>query len=103
MKKGRCPKFFPKEFEDKTNFTDKDFTQYQRRDTKIYIRRDNHNLDNRWVVPHNLQLLKKYQGHINIEYVSQSKLLKYLCKYVNKGPDRAKAIFQRIKMVKTHQ
>jgi hypothetical protein len=58
MKKGRCSKFFPKEFQTETNFTDNGFTQYRRRDTNIYIRRDNSNLDNRWVVPHNLQLLK---------------------------------------------
>jgi hypothetical protein len=48
-------------------------------------------------VPHNLQLQKKCQAHINIEYVNKSKLLKYLCKYVNKGQDRAKAIFERFK------
>jgi hypothetical protein len=72
-------------------------SQYRRRDTNIYIRIDNNNLDNRWVVPHNLQLLKKYQAHINVEYVNKSKLLKYLCKYINKGPDKAKALFERIK------
>ena len=58
MKKGRCTKFYPKEFQNETNFTDNGFTQYRRRDTNIYIRRDNSNLDNRWVMPHNLQLLK---------------------------------------------
>jgi len=70
---------------------------YRRRNNGIFIRRDNHNLDNRWVVPHNLQLLKKYQAHINVEYVNKSKLLQYLCKYVNKGPDQASIIFKRIK------
>jgi hypothetical protein len=96
MKKRICSKFFPKEFQNETNFTNNGFTQH-RRDTNIYIRRDNNNLDNRWVVPHNLKLLKKYQAHINVEYVNKSKLLKYLCKYVKKGPDKAKAIFERIK------
>jgi len=54
MKKGRCSKFYPKEFQEETTFTHTGFTVYRRRDTGIYIRRDNHNLDNRWVVPHNL-------------------------------------------------
>jgi hypothetical protein len=94
MKKGKCSKFYPKEFQNETNFTENGFTQYRRRDTNIYIRRENHNLDNRWVVPHNLQLLKKYQAHINVEYVNKSKLLKYLCKYVHKGPDTAIVIFE---------
>ena len=63
----------------------------------MYIRRENRNLDNRWVVPYNIQVLKKFQAHINVEYVNKSKLLKYLCKYVNKGPDRASIMFQRIR------
>jgi hypothetical protein len=29
--------------------------------------------------------------------VNKSRLLKYLCKYVNKGPDHATVIFERIK------
>lgn len=97
MKKGKCSKFYPKEFNDQTNFTENGFAQYKRRNTNIYIRKDNHNLDNRWVVPHNLFLLKRYQAHLNVEFVNQSRMLKYLCKYVNKGGDKAKIIFQRIK------
>ncbi|KAG2596891.1 hypothetical protein PVAP13_5KG209907 [Panicum virgatum] len=85
------------EFQEETNFTDTGFTLYRRRDTGIYIRRDNHNLDNKWVVPHNIQLLKKYQAHINVEYVNKSKVLKYLCKYVNKGPEQAHIFFEQIK------
>jgi hypothetical protein len=97
MKRGKCSKFYPKDFAEETTFTDNGFTLYRRRDNNMYIRRENHNLDNRWVVPYNITLLKKYQAHINIEYVNKSKLLKYLCKYVNKGPDQASITFQRIR------
>lgn len=97
MEKGKCSKYYPQEFQNETTFTNNGFTQYRRRDTTIYIRRDNHNLDNRWVIPHNLFLLNKYQAHINIEYVNKSKLLKYLCRYVNKGPDKATITFEHIK------
>jgi hypothetical protein len=48
-------------------------------------------------VPHNLKLLKRYEVHINVEYVNKSTILKYLCKYVNKGPDRAKVILKNPK------
>ena len=41
--------------------------------------------------------MKRYQAHINVEFVNKSRLLKYLCKYVNKGPDHANIIFERIK------
>ena len=94
MKKGKCSKYYPKEFQKETNFNENGFTQYRRRDTGIYISRDNHNLDNRWVVPHNLKLPKKYQAHINVEYVNKSGLLKYLCKYIHKGPDKAIVLFE---------
>lgn len=32
-----------------------------------------------------------------MEYVNKSRLLKYLCKYGNKGPDKETIIFERIK------
>ena len=54
-------------------------------------------MDNKWVVPHNFKLLKRYQAHINVEYVNKSKVVKYLCKYINKGPGQANVIFERIK------
>ncbi|PWZ44009.1 ATP-dependent DNA helicase PIF1 [Zea mays] len=96
MKKGKCSKFYPKDFEENTTFSENGFTVYRRRNNGIFIRREQHNLDNKWVVPHNLKLLKRYQAHINVEYVNKSTVLKYLCKYVNKGPDRAKVIFKKI-------
>jgi hypothetical protein len=41
-----------------------------------------------WVVPHNVFLATKYNCHINVEVVSSIKAVKYLYKYVYKGPDR---------------
>jgi hypothetical protein len=97
MKKGNCSKYYPKSFQQQTTFDDNGFTLYRRRDTSIIVRRSEQNLDNKWVVPHNLYLIKKYQAHINVEYYNKSRILKYLCKYVNKGLDRAKFIFQEVK------
>ena len=97
MKKGKCSKFYPKEFEENTTYTETGFTLYRRRDNGMFIRREQHNLDNTWTIPHNLRLLKRYQAHINVEYVNKSKVVKYLCKYVNKGPNQANVIFERIK------
>jgi hypothetical protein len=46
-------------------------------------------LDNRWVVPHNIGLVTKYNAHINVEICSSILAIKYLYKYLYKGHDRA--------------
>jgi hypothetical protein len=46
-------------------------------------------LDNRWVVPHNVYLSTKYDAHINVEVCNNIRVVKYLFKYVYKGHDRA--------------
>jgi hypothetical protein len=46
-------------------------------------------LDNRWVVPYNPYLLRRYNCHINVEVCSSIKAVKYLFKYIYKGHDRA--------------
>ncbi len=46
-------------------------------------------LDNRWVVSHNVYLSTKYDAHINVEVYNNIRAIKYLFKYVYKGHDRA--------------
>ena len=46
-------------------------------------------LDNKFVVPYNPYLSKKYNAHINVEICSSIQSCKYLYKYVYKGPDMA--------------
>lgn len=47
------------------------------------------------MVPHNVDLLVKYQAHINVESVNRDGMEKYMFKYTNKGPDFAKVGIKR--------
>ena len=44
-------------------------------------------LDNRWVVPYNRLLSLMFNAHINVEVVTSIRCVKYLYKYIYKGPD----------------
>ncbi len=94
MVKGRCSKYFPKEYKTETVITIEGFPIYRRRDTNLSVLKAGIQLDNIFVVPHNLRLIIKYQAHINVEWCNKSRLIKYLFKYINKGPDRAAVVIE---------
>jgi hypothetical protein len=46
-------------------------------------------LNDTWVVPYNPYLAVRYNAHINLEICITIQSVKYLFKYVYKGPDKA--------------
>jgi hypothetical protein len=89
MEEGKCKKQYPRKFQSETVTDVNGYPIYRRRDTGHTILVHGIELDNRWVVPHNVYLSTKYDAHINVEVCNNICAVKYLFKYVYKGHDRA--------------
>ncbi|EOA28676.1 hypothetical protein CARUB_v10024900mg [Capsella rubella] len=90
MDDNKCTKKFPRPYNDTTNISEAGYITYRRRyDETKFVMKGNTRLDNHYVVPHNLDLLKKYKAHINVEWCNRSTTIKYLFKYITKGVDMA--------------
>ncbi|XP_074346593.1 uncharacterized protein LOC141685389 [Apium graveolens] len=92
-----CTRHFPKRYCTETSFDDSGFPVYRRRKTNHIVRKNDVELDNRWVVPYNRDLLVMFQCHINIEICNHARSLKYLFKYCMKGHDRATMLLVKAK------
>ncbi|GJV28743.1 ATP-dependent DNA helicase RRM3-like protein [Tanacetum coccineum] len=84
----KCTKKFPKQFNESTVIDDNGYAIYKRRNYGSAIKKSGTDLHNGYVVPYNPGLLRRYQAHINVKYCNQVGSIKYLFKYINKGPDR---------------
>ncbi|GJZ08211.1 DNA helicase PIF1, ATP-dependent [Tanacetum coccineum] len=91
---GKCSKHFPKKILAETFLDEEGYPHYQRRDNKVTFKKGKFAYDNKHVAPHNRYLLLKYKAHINVEWCNRSKAIKYLFKYLNKGPDRATVVIE---------
>jgi hypothetical protein len=92
MKDGVCSKGFPKQFAAETTLSPKGFPNYRRRQGDTFQKtRSGPVLDNRWIVPYNPEFLALYDAHLNFEVATSIKSVKYLYKYIFKGPDMATA------------
>ncbi|GBM04078.1 hypothetical protein AVEN_247950-1 [Araneus ventricosus] len=94
MRDGQCCKSFPKQFMDDTEENVNGYPIYRRRATEP-VQVGKYSIDNRWVVPYNPWLLKKFNAHINVEVCASVKSVKYLYKYVYKGHDAASVKIQK--------
>nr|KAJ0215911.1 hypothetical protein LSAT_V11C300113940 [Lactuca sativa] len=72
----KCSKNFPKQLCNHTSVDSDGFPLYRRRNDGHFVEKSGVQLDNR-------------NAHINVEWCNQGSSIKYLFKYINKGPDRA--------------
>lgn len=104
MDNGKCTKRFPKPCQSDTITNIDGYPSYRRRDVdnggqSYELRLSNGvrvDIDNRWVVPYSPLLCKTYKAHINVELCSSVKSIKYICKYVHKGSDKAVFAVQNV-------
>ncbi|XP_074298908.1 uncharacterized protein LOC141629885 [Silene latifolia] len=89
MVASKCSINFPKRCIESTTVDDDGYPVYKRREKGFTVVKSGRKVGNEWVVPYNAQLLLKYRAHINVEWCNQARSIKYLFKYINKGPDRA--------------
>jgi len=92
MKDNACSKHYPKNLIKETQTGDDGYPKYKRLsiDNGVFsVNIKGVDIDNRWVVLYNPVLLKTSNAHVNVEYSSSVKSIKYVCKYVNKGSGQA--------------
>ncbi|XP_065658941.1 uncharacterized protein LOC136083468 [Hydra vulgaris] len=87
IKDGVCSKNYQKEFNANKVAVHNGYPQYRCRDDELVINIKGNNVDNRWVVPYNPWLSKKYQAQIIVEAFMSVKAVKCLYKYMYKGHD----------------
>ncbi len=96
MEQGKCKKRYPHSFSEKTCCDVDGYPKYRRCQTYIFVDpKTQRVVDNWWIISYNLHLATKYHAHINVEICSSISAIKYLYKYVYKGPDHATTIIER--------
>eukprot|EP00794_Sanderia_malayensis_P014678 gene14678-biopygen11775 len=88
MQDGKCTKKFPKDLTQHTELNVNGYQLYRRRG-KTTAQLQKHRVNDSWVVPHHLNLLLKFDCHINVEVCTTIKSVKYIFKYIHKGNDMA--------------
>lgn len=96
-----CSKKYPKAFISDTQTADDGYPSYRRRSPEdggqtatLNIRGNLIDIDNRWIVPYCPVLLRCFNAHINVEFCHSVQAIRYICKYITKGPDQATFVIE---------
>jgi len=84
-----CKKRFPKPFTPHTTIKEDGYPDYAHPENGRTIQKHQDVFDNRHVAPHPRELLVQFDCHINLEVCGSIKAVKYIHKYIYKGPDCA--------------
>lgn len=81
----RCRYGYPQEAREQTTITPLNGYPLYRRRCRFEVEIDGRGLGDQWVASYNAYLLRKYDGHINIEVCANPNVIQYIIKYINKG------------------
>ncbi|CAN6835438.1 unnamed protein product [Brassica oleracea] len=96
MENNVCTKKYHRPYNDSTSIDNSGYVLHRRRQNENEsVVKDGAILNNTFVVPHNIKLLKKYEAHINVDWCNRTSAVKYLFKYITKGVDRASAVIEK--------
>jgi len=89
MVNRKCSKRFPKEYRKRTDWAKNSYLLYARPDNGLVFECDGTRFTNQYMVPYYPQLLLFFDCYLNVEISAGLGTVKYLSKYIYKGPDRA--------------
>ena len=89
MVDGKCSKGFLKPYQPFMVLSKDGYPKYAQPNDGHTYEVKGHLLDNHWIVPHNPWSLSQFDCHINTECAVSFASVKYINKYVHKGPDCA--------------
>ena len=87
-----CKRHFPMEYRNETDADGNGYPLYRRRNDAVHnqkFKKGPRVYSNQDVVPYNAFFLKKYTCHLNLEVCTSIRSVKYIYKYIFKGPDKA--------------
>ena len=89
IERNVCTKCFPKSYTPQTIIKEDGYPDYAHPDNGRTVEKCQDVFDNRHVVSHSRELLVQFDCHINLEVCGSIKAIKYIHKYIYKGPDCA--------------
>ncbi|KAF5318680.1 hypothetical protein D9619_010670 [Psilocybe cf. subviscida] len=102
MVNGKCSKGFPKPYTESTTTNGNGYPLYRRRDDGRAYNVGGKMVTNQYIVPYSPFLSEYFECHINFECPYSFSSVKYIFKYVHKGPDRGALEIERKDEVATY-
>jgi len=86
---GKYNKYFPKDYRERIDWAKDSYPLYARLDNGLVFECNGARFTNQYMVPYCPQLFLLFDYYLNVEISAGLRTVKYLSKYIYKGPDRA--------------